>query len=261
MINLYNKKNMLKKILIFLFVAMAQYVLANTLPDPTKYHVDIKERNLNKSTKAYLLRDSTLYFKFEEYYAAGKLQLAMKDTRGKIIFEKELEKQKGINYYAENLLEDPYSWKEGSYYVLELSNARNEKYELLFQMGRVPKLPKPTGDIAVNPVHIECDSESNLVEYAGEIEGGRAPYKVTWKISKDAEGKELLYAPKEMEVEKEGRVPGIAVTNGLGYFVIMEIVDNCNKEGRQIAKIECEEQKNESLLHLEFLDNKPKYTN
>lgn len=254
-------KIMTKGILTLILLSIASIAFAIDTPEPKKYHLDIKERNLNKSSRAYTLRDSTIYFKFEEYHMAGKLNLNLKDTKGNTILKKELQKKKGVNYYSENLLLHPYNWVKGNYFVLELIDTDSEGYELLFQMGHIPELPKPDGEIVVNPVQIDCNSEMSLVEYIGSVKGGRAPYKVTWKVSKDAAGEDLLYAPKKITIENEGQVKGISVTKGLGYFVIMEITDSCGKKSKQIAKIECEEQKNESLLHLEFFERTPKFTN
>src|SRR5207244_1598887 len=67
-------------------------------------------------------------------------------------------------------------------------------------------------DIVVKPMYLQCGNPSNgnLVEFYGMIDGGKAPYQLSWYVL-NKERTDFLYQPRQAALKRPGYTSSIDV--------------------------------------------------
>ncbi|MDR6240472.1 hypothetical protein HNQ88_003538 [Aureibacter tunicatorum] len=160
----------------------------------------------------------------------------------------------GENQYVMNLEDYDIDWKLNKFYSLETIDEYKRKGILHFKL--IENKNEVKANISANPVSVDCDVPAgNVVDYLGEVKGGNAPYHISWKVTVDAFGQNLLYKPEEAMLDSTAVVPQIRVEKPLGYYVSLWVRDACGSEDVQIAHVKCEQgKKDEAYINFELLD-------
>ncbi|HEY0770104.1 MAG TPA: hypothetical protein VGD31_07190, partial [Sphingobacteriaceae bacterium] len=110
-----------------------------------------------------------------------------------------------------------------------------------------------TASIIVNPKFLDCEKLSgNLVSFYGDINGGKAPYEVTWFVLNNHRTK-FLYQPRTHKIKGDGVTSTVEVDQNPNYYVIMYVKDACGSESHQVTQLVCE--KGEKKVNTIFFEN------
>ncbi len=176
--------------------------------------------------------------------------MSIYDWKRVLVATVSLDKAFGLNSYVVDL-DNVYSdWKPRSLYTCELKDENNRKYVLPFRLVPPPETPGPVVSILVNPIEVSCkDITSNVVEFYGSIDGGKAPYTVQWYITNDSVPSSY-YQPREEIIAKPGKTTVISVDVDPDYYVVMFVKDACGNLQQKVVNLTCEENRKEDQLCL-----------
>lgn len=171
------------------------------------------------------------------------IKLTVINSKNKLVRELNLVKQFGQNFFDIRLENYNISFEENESYVCRLTN---EDYEVLERTIRY--LPEVKNEIAasivVKPKQLACEfskkSGGNLIEFFGDISGGKAPYKVNWYVMNAARS-EFLYQPANVVISAPGQTSSIQVDKDPAYYVLMHVTDACGNEQISTVQIVCEQ--------------------
>ena len=152
-----------------------------------------------------------------------------------------LVKQFGQNYFDIQL--DAYSINlvEGESYYCRLKNEYEETIERAIRY-----ISKSSNDVSisilVDPKYLACENPtgSNLVEFFGQVSGGKAPYKANWYVL-NAYRTDLLYQPAHITVPSPGLTSSVQIDKAPEYLVVFHIMDACGNEQVATVQIVCEQ--------------------
>lgn len=221
---------------LFISLALAQDT-PNIANEPTCFQVNISKLSEGKKVE---LPHTTMCLQYDDTYGKDdQLKVSLYDWQYVLIKNMHLPKKYGRNDYTLKLEE--YGVRDDNkLYYLSIENEFGKKKTLSFRIMPPPDKPDPIVDIFINPVLLECESlEGNLIEFYGNIEGGKAPYDIRWILLGENKSS-LLYQPKELKVEKSGYTPTIQVDKSPNYMVMLQVVDACGRLGEQIVNIQCD---------------------
>ncbi|BDD07137.1 hypothetical protein [Aureibacter tunicatorum] len=228
------------------------------LPDVKAYYVELAR---NKKLKVDSLVHKKILVSFDTYgfetkYTEGSILNEFKEVISNFYFENRL----GRNYHIIDLEDIDYKWEDGKVYELLVKNQLQDYYGLSFRL--ISYENSITLDINALPLNVECEfPQANRVKYRGSVENGEPPYNIIWKVSKDLEGKDLLYKPMEMTVNHADSIPSVDVQKPLGYYVTLYARDVCGIEEFQIIQATCSDKEDsEATLNIE-LWTKPNTSN
>lgn len=223
--------------------------------DSTCFHININRINELKSVE-FIHPDICLDF-YDSYGIKDTLDLFLYDWRGNLLSHPRLKKSYGNNSYSINL--NQYNIEAGKEaYRLKVFNDAGKKYILYFKLLPPPEKPDPIVDIFVNPVELQCEEPTgNLIEFYGTIDGGKAPYNVSWVIMNEGQTS-LLYQPRRLTISKPGYTPSIQINKSPSYAVMLHVTDACGNDGQQIVNIQCKPDIEKSNnLFIELLPDSP----
>ena len=221
--------------------------------EPAAYYIDL---NSAHNTKVYDLQEGMLSLEYRDLYGRNpEMPFRIYDHKRMLITELILDKSFGLNHYNINLNEAYGHWIMEQTYTGEAVDDLGKGHKLLFRFIPPPETEKPDIDILVNPLNADCDNiADNVIEYYGQIEGGNAPYTVTWYVLNDARSS-FLYQPREETIKAPGNTMLISVDKAPGYHVLLHVVDACGMEQQQMVQVMCEEdRKNIHTLFFEKLE-------
>ncbi len=180
---------------------------------------------------------------YNDYYGrTAALPFTIYNGKREVVARFELAKTFGINHFNINLNEVYSRWEKKRLYTCEAKDENGHMYEMLIRLIELPK-SEITANIFVNPRFLKCDDLSgNLVEFYGEIEGGKPPYTVRWYVMNEQRS-EFLYQPRTQRIEKAGSTAAIEVDKSPEYYVIMDVRDICGNEQHQVVSIICKRNK------------------
>ena len=225
--------------LFILFLLPVFAVLAQTEDKDKIVYLD-----LNRPGKSvHEVPTEVLSIQYNDYYGRTEvLPFTIYNAKREVVARFELAKTFGINHFNIEL-DDVYSgWEKKRLYTCEAKDENGHMYELLIRLIEMPK-SEITANIFVNPKYLTCDDISgNLVEFYGEIEGGKPPYTVRWYVMNDQRSS-FLYQPRTQRIEKAGSTASIQVDKSPEYYVIMDVHDTCGNEQHQVVSIVCKRNK------------------
>jgi len=230
-----------KEINLFLVVALVWSL--TSLPcqaqtrDKIPYYINLN--NIAEGT-IHEISDQQLHIEYNDAYGTAKEFLfKIYDWKRHIVANLQMDKSLGINNYTINL-DDLYSgWELDKIYMGELKNEEGAIYKLPLRIVSPPKMKDPVVDIVVNPVQVGCDDLSpSLVEFYGNITGGKAPYTVNWYVLNNSRT-DFLYQPKEEIIALAGKTSLVRVDKNPEYYVVLYVKDACGNEQKKIVNLVC----------------------
>jgi len=199
-----------------------------------------------------------LHVKYREQYrkevsAADKIEGAIYDWRKNRLATIKLNRAFGMNHYSIDLSKLCGNLKPSKeYYIFEIMDENADIFSVLFQYT-IDDTQLQTG-ILMNPILWNCGVENgNEIEYVGNIEGGTAPYTVTWHVSTSPNKEDAFRT--EVKEQKKQQKSSITVYDQPGYYVIMEVKDSCGKVGEKVAQIQCQGKKKNNQVTIQIIDN------
>lgn len=232
-----------KKIMIQVCVLLSgMFILTAGMAQEIKkvpYYISLNEAN---GATMHDISDKTLSLQYYDSYGRLKdIALSIYDWKHALVATISLDKSFGLNSYVIDL-DNVYSdWKIRSIYTCELRDENNRKYVLPIRLVAPPETPGPDVSILVNPLEVSCeDVTTNVVEFYGSIDGGKAPYTVQWYILNDSRT-QFLYQPREEIITKAGKTPVISVDANPDYYVVMFVKDACGNVQQKVVNLTCEE--------------------
>lgn len=181
---------------------------------------------------------------------------SIKNAKNELVRELNLIKQLGQNYFDIQLADHGITLDVEAFYTVTLKIENGEKRERTIRY-----ISKVKTDIAasivVHPKFLSCEDAtgSNLVEFFGQVSGGKAPYKANWYVL-NAHKTDFLYQPARMEVPIAGMVSSVRVDKTPAYFVMLYVIDACGNEQTTTVQVICEKNKKKvNTVFFEKLDD------
>jgi len=205
------------------------------------YYIDL---NSARADQIYTAQVDIMGIKYTDGYGRwSDLPIVIYNWKQEKVAGVSLEKTFGVNYYSLKLSDIYDGWEFGKVYRCELADESGKKYVLPIKPINPPEKKGPDIDLVVNPISLDCDAiAKNLVEFYGEIKGGKAPYKVDWFVLNDART-DFLYQPKEERILQAGTTAYIQVDRDLDYYVLLYVQDACGSIKKKMVHMTCEERK------------------
>ncbi len=222
--------------------------------EKTPYYISL---NAATASRTHEIADEQLNLQYYDAYGSWKeVDLKIYDWKRTVVATLTLDKAHGLNNFT-IMLDEIYSeWELNKIYVAELKDETGKKYELPIKL--IPPIQKdiPEVDIIVNPKQLECNDVSfSLVDFYGQIKGGKAPYTISWYVLNDARNA-FLYQPKEEVINTEGKTPYISVDTAPDYYVALFVKDACGNVVKKLVNLVCEDNvKKINTLFFEDLTN------
>jgi len=222
------------------------------------YYLDINK--VSKET-VNTIHDELLAIQYYDSYGQEKeIPLKIYNWKREQVATYSLSKEFGLNNFSINLGVAYDSWKEGEMYTCEMADESGHRYELILRKQTLKNEP-PKVNLLVNPVHLQCkELTGNLVEFYGEISGGKTPYQVSWYVLNN-DRTDFLYQPREEVVTVPGNTLVIRVDKNPDYYVMLHVRDACGNEQKQIVHLVCQGKKKKiNTLFVEPLKELPNRT-
>lgn len=225
----------------------------------TSYYIDL---NTASTSIVREVQGQKLSIRYNDRYGEwNEMPLKIYNWKQEEVARLSVTKEAGLNYYNIDLNEVYSEWEPGLTYSCVATDENSRQYKLLFRLVGVVEREDPELGIFVNPVSFDCRKRSSsVIEYYGEIYGGKAPYEVTWYVVNDRQTN-LLYQPRKETILKPGSTPVVTVDAIPGYYVMMKVKDACGSEQRQMVRLECEDRtKKINTLFVQPLSEVPSKT-
>jgi hypothetical protein len=192
----------------------------------------------------YEIQDETLSLQYNDAYGKWKdIPLKIYNWKREPVTTLSLDKAYGLNSFVIDLKSVHDSWELNTIYTCELTDETGRRYSLPIRLTMPPKPKDPEVNILVNPLNIECNGLSeDVVEFYGEIKGGKAPYTVTWFILNNART-DFLYQPREQILSAAGKTSVITVDQNPDYYVVLFVKDACGGFQQKVVNLVCEERR------------------
>jgi hypothetical protein len=204
--------------------------------------------NLNKLNEGKVidLYDSIICFEYEESKVKEQsFEMLFLDWESNKIAGVKLVKKYGLNTYKLDLTQLGIKF-EKQVFTARVLSGDGKHMDFIFRLVPPPVFEKPLIDIYVNPITMKCDSVGgNLVEFYGEIKGGKAPYNINWQVLDESQSNQL-YKPKNVVIKEKGYTPSIQVDKLPSYVVLLHVKDACGVESKQAVSITCTKNKDKS---------------
>lgn len=221
---------------------IAYYVSLNTAAEGTPHEIS----------------DHLLHLEYRDAYGTTpELVFKIYDWKRNAVATLRMDKSLGLNHYTIRLNEVYDSWEMNKVYMGEFKSEEGTLYKLPIRLVPPPEKPDPIVNIVVNPVQIGChdDLSGNLVEFYGDITGGKAPYTINWYVLNSSRT-DFLYQPKTENIRLPGKTSLIRVDKDPEYYVVLYVKDACGKEQKKIVNLACgNKQKKINTVFVEELNS------
>ncbi|TRX58726.1 hypothetical protein FNH22_12680 [Fulvivirga sp. M361] len=212
--------------------------------------------NADTPSKVHDLQEASLSMEYHDRYGRKKeMTFSIYDHKRTLITALVMDKSFGLNHYTIDLRDIQYQWKTEQTYSGEIVDDVGRRHQLLFRLIPAPEKEKPVVNIVVNPLDVACNGvDDNVIEYYGKIEGGNAPYRISWFVLNE-QRTELIYQPDTKLIKDPTQTMMIQVDEPPGYSVVLHVVDACGMEQQQMANVICEKgRKKINTLFLEEVE-------
>jgi hypothetical protein len=245
------------RVLILTFLGWGvSYTVKGQSPDPKDmpYYISL---NTSDGTRIHDIYDDVLGLQYHDMYGQWKnIPLKIYDWKRNLVITLDLDKTQGINNFTINLKEIYNGWRLNEIYSCELNDEQGENYMLPIRMVSPSNEKIPVINILVNPLQMKCDDLSqNVVEFYGEIQGGRAPYTISWFVLNENRT-DFLYQPREEIISTAGKTTVIRVDKNPDYYVVLYVKDACGHIQEKIVNLVCEDSRKKiNTLFVEELNS------
>jgi hypothetical protein len=226
--------------LIFLFAILN--LGASTMAQDIKktpYYISL---NSADGHRIHEISDETLSLQYHDQFGKWKaVPLKIYDWRRQLVTTLNIDKMYGLNSFVIDLKSIHSGWELNKIYMCELTDESGRKYELPIKLVPPPDKKDLAVEILVNPIELECDGLSaSVVEFYGQIKGGKGPYVVSWYVLNSSRS-DFLYQPREETLASSGKTMSVTVDKSPDYYVVLYVKDACGSEEQQIVNMVCEE--------------------
>ncbi|HTF21017.1 MAG TPA: hypothetical protein VK658_23240 [Chryseolinea sp.] len=201
--------------------------------------------DLNYSTtKVFEIQEGLLSIRYDDKIAKeNSLLLTIYNWKREVVATYNLAKVFGPNYFNIKLEKDM-TLEIGKSYVCEATNEANQHFKAYFRPIEPVNTTPPTVGVLVNPISVNCDDpDGNVVEFYGDIKGGRAPYTVSWYLLNDTRTA-FIYQPRNEMIQRPGSTTIIRVDKRPAYYVMLLVKDACGVERKQMVLLTCSDEEN-----------------
>jgi hypothetical protein len=206
--------------------------------EPTPYYLNINQAGQT----VHKIKGNVISLQYHDKYGEWReMPLSIYNWKRERIAQMNLSKSFGVNNFVINLFELGNNWELNKVYLLELLN---EHTKITTRIQLVP-LPDngPEVNISVNPIQFQCDLLSpKLLDFYGEIRGGKAPYEVQWFVLNNQRN-DFLYQPTREVVQSADKTMVISVDKTPDYYVIFFVIDACGNKEKKTVHVVCEDGK------------------
>lgn len=220
------------------------------------YYIDI---NTAEKTSVMDVRGEFLHLQY--YDALGQaptIPFILYNWKQEVVTQLNIKKEFGLNYFDIKFKDHGFSLVENETYTCRLTDEKGKKYSVYIKY--LPALKQViTLSIFVKPIYLQCDdpSGSNLAEFYGDIEGGKAPYKLNWYVM-NKNRTDFLYQPMQVELDSQGNTSTIQVDKSPEYYVLLYVKDACGNEQTSTVQVVCEGNKKKfNTVFFDMLNNSP----
>jgi hypothetical protein len=209
--------------------------------DKIPYYVNLNQTEVGI---VHEISDSRLHLEYYDAYGTAKEFLfRIYDWKRSLVTTLKMDKSFGQNNYSIKLDEVYTGWELNKTYTGELKDEAGTLYKLPLRLVPPPIKDDPYVNIMVNPLEVGCtDLSQSLVEFYGDVQGGKAPYTVSWFVL-NKHRTDFLYQPKEETVYSQGKASVIRVDKNPEYYVVFYVKDACGNEQKKIVNLVCEKKK------------------
>jgi hypothetical protein len=198
--------------------------------------------SLNNASEAvtHEVADRLLHLEYRDAYgSAEEFLFRIYDWKRAVVATLNLDKSFGLNNYTIRLDNVYDGWELNKVYTGEFKNEDGTLYKLPIKLVPPPEKPDPIVNIVVNPLQVGCqDLSGTLVEFYGDITGGKAPYTVSWYVLNSART-DFLYQPRKEKIPLPGKTSMIRIDRNPEYYVVLYVRDACGNEQKKIVNMAC----------------------
>jgi hypothetical protein len=252
-------KAMRKPYILILAVAVLGYAFTATAQEDfkkTPYYISLNDADGNR---VHEISNETLSLQYSDAYGKwNDIPLKIYNWKREPITTLNLDKAFGLNSFVIDLKSVHSDWELNTIYTCELIDESGRKYSLPIRLVPPPETKDPEVSIFVNPLNIECNGLSeDVVEFYGEIKGGKAPYTVSWFILNSARA-DFLYQPLEEIIKMSGKTSVVTVDQNPDYYVVLFVKDACGGSQQKVVNLVCEERRKKiNTIFVEELASPP----
>lgn len=230
-----------KRRIAFLVVWICFFSSAWAQDDNVPYYINVNEADQNK---VHEIQNRIVALQYHDYIGQwNEIPLVVYDWKRNKVAQVKLSKSFGLNNFIIKLDEIGTSWELNKTYSFELSTEDNRKFGQLVKLIPVPEKIGPDIDIIVDPIQFKCDAISaKLIEFYGDIKGGRAPYTTKWFVLNNQRD-DFLYQPREEKIPLAGQTMVVRVDKAPDYFVMLYVSDACGNVNKKMVHVVCEDGK------------------
>ncbi len=173
------------------------------------------------------------------------------------IKEFELPLEYGISEHVVSLQNLSEGLQNGQVYHIKFQGKYFGKGSFDFYMELPPIMPTPIANIQVLPIDVHCDGIStSSVECVGGVQGGVAPYKLTWLVSKGPYIKDLINQPIAYELTNSADLSRLMVSEVLDLYITMLVEDACGNTDKRVMHLKCSDDEKDGMIHFQPIDLK-----
>jgi hypothetical protein len=229
------------KTISFLFTLLVTVTIATGQERAkTPYYISM---NSADGSRVHVISDEVLSLQYHDYYGRFKeIPLKIYDSKRSLVATLRLDKVSGLNSFVINLKDIYSGWEMDKIYMCELKDEKGKRYELPFRLTLPPAKQDPLVDIIVNPIQMECNGLQSVVEFFGDVRGGKAPYQLSWYILNESRS-DFLYQPRQETIESPGKTMAVTVDKNPEYYVALYVTDACGNTGEKVVNLVCEDKK------------------
>jgi hypothetical protein len=205
------------------------------------YFINVNETNSNS---VHEIQNKTVALQYHDYIGqTSEVPLIIYDWKRNKVAQLKLSKEYGLNNFIIKLEEVQSTWVLNEVYSFELTIENGRKHEVFIKLSPAPEKIGPEVDIIVNPVQFKCDALSaKLMEFYGDIKGGRAPYTTKWFVLNNQRD-DFLYQPREEKIVSAGQTMVVRIDKSPDYYVMLHVTDACGNIKKKMVHVVCEENK------------------
>jgi hypothetical protein len=207
--------------------------------EKTPYYISINNADGKRIND---IVDETLSLEYNDAYGRWKeVPLRIYDWKRMLVATLSIDKAYGLNSFVINLKDIYGGWELNKVYTCTLKDESGRVHELAIRLVPPPEKKDPEVNIMVNPVQMECDGVTpNVVEFYGEIKGGKAPYTVSWFVLNSSRN-DFLYQPRQETIANAGKTMVITVDKSPEYSVVLHVKDACGNTQQKAVNLVCED--------------------
>jgi len=241
MITIFNSHTIRRAILSFLFFPLSLQAQEKTLEQKkSPYYIDINKAQYQPSV--FEVQPEALGLRYDDKFGKSQeLPLTIYNWKKEAVAKISLTKTFGLNYFNVKLADLYNRWEVGKIYICELKDEANKNYKISIKIIPPPDKVDPKISIFVNPVSLECNNPlgKHVVEFYGQIDGGKAPYAVDWFILNSLRT-DFLYQPTSEEIKRPGKSSVVIVDKEPDYYVLLKVKDACGSIQQKMVHLVCD---------------------